>query len=256
MKKVFLFLSASVILSISCSAQINGISTSQLLLKPDPGSAGVLGNAGFKISLPAGLPVHSDYQVPAPPHVNSDMYPVLVDHSAAASGTAQEGGFPKGTFAINVGIGVGDIYWGSDYGTASGVAPTLILEYAITDKIGIGNIAGGLIVSYGTSKYNSAGTEYKYSATLIGLRGEYHFMLSSDKVTSKLDPYGGVMLGYVITNNPTYNDVYSPTGKSSGFQPGIFAGAHYFFADHIGAYAELGYEALFVFNIGLSFKFP
>jgi len=175
---------------------------------------------------------------------------------AAAATSTEEGAFPKGSFGVNAGIGVGDVYWGTGYGTSSGVAPTAILEYAVTDKLGIGNIGAGLIVSYASTKYNDGSNTYTYSATLVGLRGLYHFMINNDKVGNKLDPYGGVLLGYVITNNPDITGAYSAlTGKSSGFIPGVFAGAHYFFGPVFGVYAELGYEALFVFNFGVSFKF-
>jgi len=257
MKKKVLILTTSAILSLACPAQISGISKSADLSSQDPGNTCMSQIAATGSNLLGLPPGRFDFQVPVPVHATAGMYPGSMHSNFAASTTTAAGAFPKGTFAINVGIGVGDVYWGTAYGSASGVAPTLILEYAITDKLGIGNIAGGLIISYGSTKYNDGYNTYKYSGTLVGLRGEYHFILSSDKVGTKLDPYGGVMLGYVITNNPAVNDAYNPlTGKESGFQPGIYAGAHYFFATHVGAYAEFGYEALFVFNFGLSFKFP
>ena len=42
--------------------------------------------------------------------------------------------------------------------------------------------------------------------------------------------------------------------NSSKVRGGVFVGAHYYFTDNFGVFAELGYM-LTVFNIGATFKF-
>ena len=167
----------------------------------------------------------------------------------------EDGAFPKGSLAINAGIGLGDVYWGTGYGTGFPVAPTLSIDYALTNKIGIGNIGVGGVVSYTSTKYSDGvGDDYKFSGILVGLRGTYHFILPIDK----LDPYAGVIVGYVISNSSLPGDYvagYGPDGKASGVQPGAFVGAHYFFTPMFGVHAELGYNVFSVLNLGITLKF-
>jgi hypothetical protein len=167
-----------------------------------------------------------------------------------------EGAFPKGSLAFNLGIGLGDVYYGDGYGTSLPVSPTFSVDYAITNKIGIGNIAVGGFVSYTSSKYNDGyGDNYDYSAVLVGLRGTYHFILPIDK----LDPYAGVSIGYVIASNGNTdiyaNNVTGPDGKASAVEPGLFVGAHYLFVPHFGVFAELGYNGFSILTLGISLKF-
>ena len=157
-----------------------------------------------------------------------------------------EGAFPKGSFAISPGIGVGNLYWGAGYGPGS-INPTLNLDVAITDKLGIGNIAVGGTVSYSSTKIYG----YNFTGILIGLRGTYHFIIPIDK----LDPYAGVLLGYIITNNPnTFDNNYGLNGKASAFRPGFYVGGHYFFVPHFGPFVELGYNGFSIFVVGITIK--
>jgi hypothetical protein len=158
-----------------------------------------------------------------------------------------EGAFPKGSFAISPGIGVGNLYYGSGYGPGS-INPTLNIDYAITDKLGIGNIAVGGTLSYTSTKNYG----YTFSGFLIGLRGTYHFIIPVDK----LDPYAGILLGYVISNNPNnlYDNNYGIGPKSSGFRPGFYVGGHYFFVPHFGPFVELGYNGFSIFVVGITIK--
>lgn len=166
-----------------------------------------------------------------------------------------DGAFPKGSLAINLGVGLGNIYWGTGYGTNLPVSPTLSVDYALTKRIGIGNIGIGGLVSYSSTKYSSDIGSYSFSGILIGVRGTYHFILKS----TKLDPYAGVLLGYIITSSHYPNGVitgygYGPGGKAGAVQPGIFAGAHYFFVPHFGVFAELGYNGFSIFTLGITLK--
>jgi hypothetical protein len=170
--------------------------------------------------------------------------------------------FPRGTIVVNLGVGLGDLLWGAGYGSVLGVSPTLDVDVAITEKIGIGNIGVGGTIAYSSTSYNSnsylgyGGSDYNFSAILVGLRGSYHFMLNSDKLKDKLDPYAGVMLGYLIISNPSglYDNSYGLATKANAFQPGVFAGAHYYFVQHFGVFAELGYNGISIFTIGITFK--
>jgi hypothetical protein len=153
-----------------------------------------------------------------------------------------DGAFPKGSLAINLGVGLGNIYWGTGYGTNLPVSPTLSVDYALTKRIGIGNIGIGGLVSYSSTKYSSDIGSYSFSGILIGVRGTYHFILRYI-ITSSHYP-NGVITGYG----------YGPGGKAGAVQPGIFAGAHYFFVPHFGVFAELGYNGFSIFTLGITLK--
>jgi hypothetical protein len=184
---------------------------------------------------------------------------LIIASSSLAQQTQQssdcEGAFSKGTSVIAAGIGLGDLYWGTGYTSNFPVNPTLIYDYALTNKLGIGNIGIGLMVSYASSKYNDGyGDTYNYSGVLAGVRGTYHFILTK---IDKLDPYAGVMFGYIFTsssNNGGY-DLYGTPGKTGGFQPGIFAGAHYYFSPVFGVTGELGYNGFSILFIGIALRF-
>lgn len=172
----------------------------------------------------------------------------------AQKGGSDEGAFPKGSLAINLGVGIGNDYYGTGYGTNFPISPAVSVDYAITDKIGIGNIAVGGFASYTSSKYNDGyGDDYNYSAVIVGVRGTYHFILP----VPKLDPYAGVSLGYIISSNnyDNSNTITGPDGKASAVQPGIFAGAHYLFVPHFGVFAELGYTGFSILTLGIAVKF-
>ncbi|HVM88569.1 MAG TPA: opacity family porin [Puia sp.] len=163
--------------------------------------------------------------------------------------------FENGTNVVNLGVGLGDVYWGSGY---SGVPVSFNASFdrGVTDKLGIGYIGAGGIIGYSARTYKSGGYEWKNSALLIGARATYHFALNGD-IAEKLDPYAGVVLGYVITssssNTPSgYSYSY---GKSSSVGAGAFAGAHYYFSPNFGAFAEVGYNVISILNTGLTVKF-
>jgi hypothetical protein len=189
-----------------------------------------------------------------------DKSPDLIDLGLAKKPKAmsddENSVFPRGCALANLGIGVGNLYWGSGYGTALGVAPTLDIDVAITNRLGIGNIGIGGTVSYSSTTYDDGyGDKYKYSGILVGLRGTYHFIFDLDAIKDKLDPYAGILLGYIITNNPNvYDNNYGLGTKASAFQPGIFAGAHYYFVQHFGVFAELGYNGFSIFTFGITLK--
>jgi hypothetical protein len=166
--------------------------------------------------------------------------------------------FEKGTNVINVGIGVGDVYWGAGYGS-SGLPVSLnaSYEHGITDKLGIGYIGVGAAFGYASQKYNDYGYgSWRSTGILIAARGLYHFAIPSE-IGQKLDPYAGIQLGYVavsthVTNDGGYNGTI---GKAGGVVVGFYAGARYHFNPHIGVYAELGYTSFSILSLGVAFRF-
>jgi hypothetical protein len=220
----------------------------QMLLASLPFPGGSLVETRPSVTLPSFNTLSAGY-----------LSPFALEAKPRIENAEDVGAFPKGALAFNLGIGLGDLFWGGGYGSALGVSPVFDVDYALTDKLGIGNIAIGGTVAYTSTSFNNTylGTaHYKFSAILVGLRGSYHFMFLSGDLANKLDPYAGILLGYIITNNPNglFDNNYSLVGKASAFQPGIFAGAHYYFVRHFGAFAELGYNGFSIFTIGITVK--
>ncbi len=185
---------------------------------------------------------------------------IVVMFIAYSSFAQKEALFENGTNVVNLGVGLGDVYFGSGY---SGVPLSFQASYdrGVTSKLGIGYIGAGGIVSYisRTYKYSYGGETYKYknSGLLIGARATYHFSLDGE-IAEKLDPYAGVMFGYVVTSSS--NDVPSGTSvtytaKGGAVGAGAFAGARYYFAPNFGVHAEVGYNIIAVLNTGITFRF-
>ena len=152
--------------------------------------------------------------------------------------------FEKGTNVINAGIGLGGLYWAG----ASGVPLSFYASYdrGVTEKLGIGYIGVGGELGYSSARY--AG-DFTATGVLLRARASYHFSLGGD-IGEKLDPFAGVSLGYVVTS---YSSGYGGS-KASALAAGAFAGAHYYFTQNFGAFAELS-SSFTLFNTGLTFKF-
>jgi predicted porin len=154
--------------------------------------------------------------------------------------------FEKGNIIANIGIGFGNLYWGSGYKSGIPVNPSISAEYGITEQISVGGTAG-----FSVSKFSGPGYEYKYNGIFFGGRGSYHFLTSE-----KLDPYAGLSLGYVsvsVKDKSGTATVISPKGSSLGW--GAHVGARYYFQPNIGVYAEAGASSFSILNIGATFKF-
>ncbi len=152
--------------------------------------------------------------------------------------------YSKGSSMLNVGVGIGTLYWGSGFSNDIGVNPTASYEYGATDKISVGGE-----VSYSGVKFNYGDGTIKYSGTLIGARGSYHFATSE-----KLDPYFGLVLGYVTVSVKDKGG-FAGSAKASGLGWGAHLGARYYFSDNVGVHAELGYSGFSILTAGVSFKF-
>lgn len=158
--------------------------------------------------------------------------------------------FQKGTTAINAGIGLGTALGG--LGKAR-PAIAVAVDRGIWDIGGPGVISLGGYVGNTGYKYDDLGYTAKWNYTIIGARGAYHY----NGLTSvpKLDVYGGAMLGYNIAkySSDSGDDSFANTyGSGLGFSG--FIGGRWFFAESVGAYAELGY-GVSILNAGVTFKF-
>lgn len=190
--------------------------------------------------------------------------------SSAQTSSAQ---YELGTNVINAGIGIGSTllsgYSGSGFSQTPGIGVSF--EHG-TWELGDGIVSLGAYIGYKSYKwedtyetYNFSTGNYinvtatdKWSYTIVGARGAYHFPISNDKV----DLYAGLMLSYNIlsysytTNDPNYNgalDNYSGSyGSGVGFS--AFGGIRYYLTDNIGLNAELGYGVSYL-TLGVSFKF-
>jgi hypothetical protein len=170
-----------------------------------------------------------------------------------------DGAFSKGAPVITPSAGFGNLYWGTGYLSNIPVNPTITYDYALTNKLGIGNIGLGLLLGYGSTQYfNFSRNTYSYSGILVGARGSYHIKLR----TNKLDPYAGVMLGYIFTSGSKNNGngdqasaLPTASGKPGGMVPGAFAGIHYYLTQVFGLTGELGYNGFSVVNLGIGFRF-
>jgi len=154
---------------------------------------------------------------------------------------AQE--FNVGTNNINLGVG-----FGGNFGsyTTSSQSPSFSISY----ERGVWDIAGPGVVSLGaylgrkTYKYDYTGGNDKWSYTIVGIRGAYHY---NGLEIENLDVYGGLMVSY---------NILSFTGaRSFGSKPGAtgFLGGRWFFAENFAVFAEAGYGVAY-FTVGVSIK--
>lgn len=153
--------------------------------------------------------------------------------------------FDKSSGIINLGIGLGTTLYGTGY---NGTFPPVSLSYE--HGIANGRFGVGGYLAHTGAKWGDKDDYWKFSYTVIGARGAYHFY-----TTDKLDTYGGVILGYDIVSDKWHGsgeeNTYHASAGGMVFSP--FVGARYFFAQHIGGFAELGYGIAWL-NLGLTFN--
>ncbi|MEP0366062.1 MAG: outer membrane beta-barrel protein [Cyclobacteriaceae bacterium] len=139
-----------------------------------------------------------------------------------------------GDMNLNVGLGLL-----SNLKTGDTAVPPVgaSFEYGIKDEISVGGYLG-----FTSSEFFNN----KYSYTIIGLRGSYHYDLLGNP---KIDTYGGVMLGYYILSV----DNSAVTTANSVYYGG-FIGGRYAFSDNMGAFAEIGY-GVSILQLGANLKF-
>lgn len=170
---------------------------------------------------------------------------------------AQSPTFSEGDLVFNLGVGLGtNLYSGT--GFKSTLPPISISgEYGVKEDflttgmtLGLGGYFGFAGSKY-EQKIGTLSWGYKYSYTVIGVRGAVHYPL-----VEKLDTYGGLMLGYNIvsgkeTGNAPLGISYDATSSSVAFS--VYLGGRYYFTDKFAAMAELGYGIAYL-NLGIALK--
>lgn len=154
---------------------------------------------------------------------------------------------------LNLGVGIGSNFLAA--GAKSSLPPlSLSYEHGLFKHISIGALVGYAGATIETPTIGGT-WKYKYSYILVGARASYHFLVK----VPKLDPYVGLIAGYnvgsVTTESPAgYTGTFTPPSVSAGgVLIGGHLGAHYMFANRIGAFAEVGYGVSFL-TLGLTAK--
>jgi hypothetical protein len=185
---------------------------------------------------------------------------VFIGTSANAQDDRREAGkgkdpaFDIGDKTIALSIGFGADY---SYNYYDGYAPVILPAFGVSYDQGIieagpGVVGiGGIIVGQFSHYDGPYGINATYANYVIGARGTWHLSILKDK-NNKFDPYGGVLIGLRFFNYSETYDHYSSTSVNPAF--GLFVGAKYNFAEHVGAFAELGVDVSLL-RFGLNFNF-
>lgn len=160
--------------------------------------------------------------------------------------------FAKKDNVLGVGFGIGGVYGFSSVSSQSPVFGVQydrgIIELKMGGVIGVGGFLGYKTISY---KYNGPGNNYKdkWNIIVIGARGTFHYDLFE---VENLDTYGGAMIAFHVVNEIDGSE-YSKNHGSAAY-PSLFAGAKYYFAPQVAAFAEVGYGVSWLTG-GIAFKF-
>lgn len=158
--------------------------------------------------------------------------------------------FQNGTTTANLGIGLGTALGG--LGKAR-PAISVSIDHGMWGIGGPGVISLGGYVGNTGYKYDGLGYTAKWNYTIVGVRGAYHYNGFTN--VPKLDVYGGAMFGYnIVKYSSDGDDSTIADSYGSGLGLSGFLGGRWFFAQRIGAYAELGY-GVSVLNAGITYKF-
>lgn len=165
----------------------------------------------------------------------------------ALSSNAQEM-FEKGTQLFKLGVGL----------NGDGTPLEVSYEKGVKeDFLGVDGLVlglGGNVGYYGfTEDFTTPLLSYswKYTNIVVAARGLVHYPL-----ISKLDTYGGLVLGYNVASTkydgPNSSSIASPS--AGGLVFGGLVGARYEFSENLGAYLEVGYSISYA-NLGIAYKF-
>ncbi len=184
---------------------------------------------------------------------------LLIAASVPATLSAQS--FDGGDNVIGLGIGAGGLY---------GFGPVVMLNYdhGMGFKAGPGVVGIGAMVAYKSSLNNGAYSNFNWNrkAYTFAVRGTYHW--NSWHKIDKLDVYAGVFAGIQVRSNNLedyYNNYYSnyygyaysgvyDNGKGVFPVAGVLVGAHWYFTDSFGVFAEAG-SSVSNIGAGLTLKF-
>jgi hypothetical protein len=133
----------------------------------------------------------------------------------------------------------------------SGVAFGAGYEYGVTDVISVGGLLD--YYSWSTNGWGTWGGKYTY--TIVGAQGNYHFGKAL-KWESKLDPFAGLVLGYEHVSwswdkNPGVFRGWS--ASDSGIVLGAQAGIRYFVQPKLALYGQVGFGITYL-KVGVDFK--
>ncbi|MDA3813325.1 MAG: hypothetical protein PF570_03635 [Candidatus Cloacimonetes bacterium] len=154
--------------------------------------------------------------------------------------------FQPGEKIVQAGLGFGMV---GVYGDV--VIPPISISFDIAKEIEGFPISFGGLIGIAKSEYGLSywtGDKWTYTYFVLGGRAAYHLKLESPKI----DPYGGLMLGYNIVSF-SGDDVYGTSAGTSYMMYGFYGGARYFFNPKMAVYAELGYGFGYL-NLGISYK--
>lgn len=183
--------------------------------------------------------------------------------------------YDENTKLINLGVGFGNTYYkyfvrGGEY--SAGVTPIFSLSYEqpLPRKVGPGYIGVGAYLSfqhafqrreyktyvYDGIVYNDAYYQRNINNYVIAARGAYHWdVLNFDKG----EVYAGSIIGVrITTDNYTYHrtnhdDVTNEVGGTVFPVAVVYAGARWYFSDHVGFYGEVA-TGLSIITGGFTFK--
>lgn len=165
--------------------------------------------------------------------------------------------FHPGNRAVNVGIGLLGANHGYDVFGSINQSPALSITYeqGLTDSFGPGTLSVGGLLGYKHYYYNFPKTTYKASWTdvLLMARVAYHYNLTSNP---QIDTYAGLTIGGRLNSYSNNNSALRDDYKDEGLHlaTGIFLGGRYFLTDHLGIFAEAGYDMTYL-KLGLTGKF-
>ena len=183
---------------------------------------------------------------------------------SAAFAQHNEMAYGKKQSTISAGYGIGNVWKrlfnfyspisGSDYKVSSTGPFSLVYEYGFTHRI-----SGGIALGYSKIKAILTYQQSKNIETLSNFsalaRGNYHFLKSP-----KWDPYAGLGVGS-FKFNYTSKDASGNGNAGTGVKvPGVLGfsgqiGAKYYVSKSFGAYAEVGYVAGSVGQVGINYRF-
>ncbi len=167
----------------------------------------------------------------------------------------------KGEQSLGLAVGIPAII-GYDY-TSRGMAITAIYDYGYTNKLGVGYITAGGILSYAGSDYDYRylNTPYSddYHYVVLGPRVAYHFdmvELTESSEWNKVDLYAGMFVGARFQTLKFTNPLTGGKEKETKTKlaTDIFAGIRYAINNRVGAFAELGFGVTY-FNLGVNVRF-
>lgn len=132
-------------------------------------------------------------------------------------------------------------------------------DYGFTDKLGIGYISGGGLVSIATfGSDNVLGGETKATSIHIMARSAYHFDfvdITGNKVFDDFDIYAGLGLGFeYVKGKYTVGNGDTTSGSDTDPVADIFIGSRYAINPQLGVFVEIGAEVAFISG-GVCFRF-